>query len=177
MEIWDVYDEKGNKLNKTITRDKKLLDNEFHLVCDCLVRHLDGSILLMQRDPSKKIYPLFYEATAGGSALVNETPLECVKRELKEETGVECDEFTLVNYEIDKEKHRIYYSYVCTVDCPKDSIILQEGETVDYKWINESEFKEFLKSDLVVKSQSNRYKNIMIFLKLVIHLKLLLIDH
>lgn len=158
MEIWDVYDEKGNKLNKTITRDKKLLDNEFHLVCDCLVRHLDGSILLMKRDPSKKIYPLFYEATAGGSALVNETPLECVKRELKEETGIECDEFTLVNYEINKEKHGIYYSYVCTVDCPKDSIVLQEGETVDYKWINESEFKEFLESDLVVKSQSNRYK-------------------
>lgn len=158
MEIWDIYDEKGNKLNRTITRGEKLLDNEYHLVCDCLVRHVDGSILLMKRDPSKKIYPSYYEATAGGSALVNETPLECVERELKEETGIECNDFTLVNYEVDKEKHGIYYSFVCTVDCLKDSVIFQEGETCDYKWVNVTEFKEFLKSDLVVKSQSKRYK-------------------
>ena len=158
MEIWDVYDEKGNKLNKTISREEKLLDNEYHLVCDCLVRHIDGSILLMKRDPSKKIYPSFYEATAGGSALVNETPLECVKRELKEETGIECDEFTLVNFEVSKDKHGIYYSYVCTVNCPKDSIILQEGETSDYKWVDLEEFKEFLESGLLVKSQSDRFK-------------------
>lgn len=158
MEIWDVYDEKGNKLNKTINRGEKLLNNEYHLVCDCLVRHIDGSILLMKRDSSKKIYPSFYEATAGGSALVNETPLDCVKRELKEETGIDCDKFTLVNIETNKERHGLYYSYVCIVSCPRDSIVLQKGETVDYKWVDLEEFKEFLKSDLVVKTQSNRFQ-------------------
>lgn len=34
-----------------------------------------------------------WEATAGGSALQGENPLECVKRELREETGILIDDF------------------------------------------------------------------------------------
>lgn len=33
-------------------------------------------------------------------------------------------------------KRRNYVEYLCVTDCEKDSIILQEGETVDYKWID-----------------------------------------
>lgn len=158
MEFWDVYDELGNKLNKIHSRGEKLLDGEYHLVCECLVKHIDGTFLLMKRHPSKKVYPLCYEATAGGSALANETPLDCVKRELKEETGIACDNFIQVNYSISKERHAIYYSYVCEVDCLKDSVILQEGETIDYKWVDVDEFKDYISSTESVKTQVERYK-------------------
>ena len=158
MELWDLYDSKGNKLNKTHIRGEKLLEGEYHLVCDCLVRHIDGSFLLMKRHPCKPVYPLAYEATAGGSALINETPLECVKRELKEETGIDCDNFTLINYSISDQRHAIYYNYLCITDCKKDCITLQENETIDYKWVDLEEFKEFVQSEHCVKTQIARLK-------------------
>lgn len=159
MEIWDVYDSNGNKLNKTHVRGEKLKEGEFHLVCDCLVKHVDGSILLVQRHPSKEVYPLYYGASAGGSALVNETPLDCVKRELKEETGIDENEFILINFTVDKETHSIYYEYLCITNWDKNGIVLQENETIDYKWVNKDEFKEYISSNKCVKRQINRIKS------------------
>lgn len=86
-ELWDAYDEAFAKIpNKTLIRGEKILQGMFRLVCDILVKHADGTFLLMRRDP-RKHYGGLWEATAGGSALVGEAPLQCAVRELKEETG------------------------------------------------------------------------------------------
>ena len=65
----------------------------YHVVVDILVRHRDGTYLLMRRDP-RKILGGLWEASAGGSALRGETPLEAARRELREETGIEAGSFT-----------------------------------------------------------------------------------
>ena len=158
MEKWDVYNKNFEKLDKVHIRGEKLQEGEYHLVCDCLVKHIDGTFLLMKRHPSKEVYPLCFEATAGGSALIGETPLECVKRELKEETGIESDNFTLINYSLSEKRHAIYFNYLCVTNCKKDSIILQENETIDYKWVTLEEFKEFVHSNDSVKTQIERLK-------------------
>lgn len=49
-----------------------------------MVRHRDGTCLLMQRDRGKP-YGGLWALTAGGSAFKGETPLACASRELKEE--------------------------------------------------------------------------------------------
>ena len=92
MELWDLYDENGNKTGETFAREMEkehgLPKGRFHIVCDILVRHDDGTFLLMKRDERKDVYPGYWEASAGGSALAGETPLMCAKRELFEETGI-----------------------------------------------------------------------------------------
>lgn len=90
MEIWDGYYKDGTLANIDLVRGKPIPDGLYHLVCEVLVRHTDGDYLLMQRDLKKDIYPGFYEATAGGSALKGENKLDCIKRELFEETGIVC---------------------------------------------------------------------------------------
>ena len=88
MEYWDAYDENMNLIEgMTLTRGETVPDGVFHLVCDIFLEHEDGTILIMQRDPSKE-YGSLWEATAGGSALKGESPLECAQRELYEETGI-----------------------------------------------------------------------------------------
>ena len=89
MELWDAYDANFNKIEGiTLVRGEEpsFSDDIFHLVCDIIVRHVDGTYLLMQRDLHKHFGGM-WEATAGGSALQGETPLVCAKRELEEETG------------------------------------------------------------------------------------------
>ena len=34
----------------------------------------------------------------------------------------------------------IYHGYLCRTNIPKDSITLQEGETIAYRWVTEEEF-------------------------------------
>jgi isopentenyldiphosphate isomerase len=81
MEIWDLYTAEGQKTGRTILRGEKLPAGLYHMVCEVLVRHKDGSYLLMRLAPEKKIYPNCWEATAGGSALAGEAPLEAARRE------------------------------------------------------------------------------------------------
>ncbi|MCH5154820.1 MAG: NUDIX hydrolase [Clostridiales bacterium] len=139
MEIWDAYDKNFNKIEDfTIIRGEVIPDGMFHLVCDILVRHADGTYLLMQRDRNKT-HGGMWEATAGGSALLGETPIDCAKRELLEETGISAQELTEVGTVVSEDTHSIYVEFLCVTNCEKHSITLQEGETIAYKWVTRNE--------------------------------------
>lgn len=77
MELWDAYDRDEKRTGGELVRGEPIPDGLYHLVCEVLVRHADGDYLLMKRARSKKGYPGLYEATAGGSALKGEAPIDC----------------------------------------------------------------------------------------------------
>ena len=53
-ELWDAYDKKFNKIeNTTLVRGETIPDGIYHLVSEVIVKHTDGSYLLMQRDLRK----------------------------------------------------------------------------------------------------------------------------
>ena len=48
MELWDAYDVNFNKIEgKTLVRGEPVPDGVCHLVCDIIVKHTDGTYLLM----------------------------------------------------------------------------------------------------------------------------------
>jgi 8-oxo-dGTP diphosphatase len=135
-ELWDAYDSAFNRIkDMTLVRGEALPDGVYHLVCDVVVKHMDGSYLLMQRDFRKR-HGGMWELTAGGSALQGEGALECAKRELKEETGLNAGNLEEIGRIVHDGRRSLYVEYLCVLDCCKDSIVLQEGETVDYKWVD-----------------------------------------
>ena len=47
VELWDAYDEKLNRIDgMTLVRGEDVPDGVFHLVCEIIVRHTDGTYLL-----------------------------------------------------------------------------------------------------------------------------------
>ena len=72
MEKWDAYLANGQKTNHILIRGQSIPDRFYHLAVKCLVQHLDGSLLFMQRHLDKKLFPGFFEASAAGSALYGE---------------------------------------------------------------------------------------------------------
>lgn len=149
MEVWDAYDAEFHILDgMTLTRGEAISDGVFHLVCDVIVRHTDGTYLLMQRDP-RKHYGGMWEATAGGSALRGESPVDCAIRELREETGIISSQLTEVGKVVSRHTHSIYVEYLCVTDWDKDHIVLQDGETSDYKWVGRDELLRMKKDALV----------------------------
>ncbi len=148
MELWDAYDQSMNKLEgMTLVRGEPVPEGCFHLVCEILVRHRDGSILLMQRDFRKPLGGM-WEASAGGSALQGETPLECARRELSEETGILSDTLREVGRIIHPGHRAIFVEYLCLTDIAKDQIVLQEGETVAFRWVSDEQLRTIKKEEL-----------------------------
>ena len=139
MELWDAYTCEGVATGETLVRDEPIPAGRYHLVCEVLVRHRDGSYLAMRRDKNKKGFRGWWETTAGGSALRGEDMWQCACRELKEETGLASGDFHQIGYEVWPGTHCIYSSFLCNVDCDKNTVILQEGETVDKKYATAGE--------------------------------------
>ena len=156
MELWDAYTRSGVKTGGVLVRGQRMWPGIYHLVCEVLVRHVDGSYLCMIRSRNKPNYPLYPECTAGGSALLGEDPQECIRRELREETGIEWAEFDEIGRTVRECASTIYRSFVCTVDWPKERIALQEGETENYRWLSEAEFVGLLNSGRMIPEQFRR---------------------
>ncbi len=157
MEIWDGYLIDGTPANQDLRRGEPMPKGLYHLVCEILVRHIDGDYLLMQRDTQKPKYGGYFEATAGGSALKGEDKMSCAKRELLEETGISAD--NLVEIGRCTSHDTIYYTFLCVTDCDKASVSIQKGETISYKWISENDFIAFVNSNEMIDTQRNRYQN------------------
>ena len=147
MELWDAYDKDFNRIEGiSLVRGEPVPAGLYHLVCDIIVRHRDGQYLLMRRDDRKR-WGGMWEATAGGSALRGEGPKECAFRELFEETGIRASGLLEVGRM--RGENAIYVEYLCETDCPKDGIVLQEGETSAYIWVGRDELIRMDRAELI----------------------------
>ena len=155
MELWDALNHDGSPAGCDLIRGEPIPDGLCHIVCEILVQHKDGDYLLMQRDFNKEGYPGMFEASAGGSVLKGETVFDGAMRELREETGIVSDNLTPI-YCVFNGRYVIYHGFLCVTDCDKSSVTLQEGETIDYKWLNKEDFMEFINSEKYIKNHKNR---------------------
>ncbi|MEI3321566.1 MAG: NUDIX hydrolase [Eubacterium sp.] len=146
-ELWDAYNKNFNKIeNKTLIRGESIPDGAYHLVSEIVVKHTDGSYLLMQCD-FRKHHGGKWKLTAGGSALQGEDELEAAVRKLKEETGLSC-EMKEIGRAVHHDHHSFYVVYLCEADFEKDSIVLQEGETIGYKWVDKEKLLKMNEKEL-----------------------------
>ena len=156
MELWDGYNENEEKIGVDIVRGEKISKGILHAVVDVIVYHEDGTFLLMQRDWNKPNKPGLWEAGARGSVVKGEEFLDAAKRELFEETGIKANNLELI-YTIKKvEKNTFYKMYTCRCNIKKDSIILQDGETIDYKWVTKNELINLIDSDNFVSPDKSK---------------------
>ena len=140
FEIFDAYDENGNKLNQDIIRGQHKA-GLYHIVVEILTINRHHQVLSTKRH-SRKSYPLYWEIT-GGSILKGETDIEGAIRELYEETGI-CVQKLIPIYN-DIYYDAIFRGFIAIVDEPL--VKLQEDETIDYKWIEASAWIEFIQQN------------------------------
>lgn len=86
MEVFDVFDEKGNLLGFDLIREQPIPENVYHKVVGIFSFNSNFELLTTQRHPTKK-WGLSWEITAG-SVLKGEDELYAAQRELFEETGI-----------------------------------------------------------------------------------------
>lgn len=130
-ELWDIYDEAGNKTGRIQRRGDAFAGGDCHLCVHVWTQNSDGLYLLTKRAPGKAMAGL-WECT-GGSVLSEEDSLSAALREVREETGLR----------LDPEKGALLFRfsgdhYHCDVwhfrhDFSKSDIVLQPSETCDFQ--------------------------------------------
>lgn len=149
IKLWDAYLADGSLAGCDLIRGEEIPNGLKHMVAEVFVKHKDGSILLMQRDFAKPNYPGLWESGAGGSVLKGERNIDGARRELLEETGIIADDNLKSLYSVVTDT-TIYLGYLCVTDIPKESVKLQKGETVAFRWVNKEDFREVFYSDQFV---------------------------
>lgn len=90
-EIWDLYDGLGNKVNQLHERGKPVPYGYFHMVVACFIFNEDHELLMQQRQSNKTWAEQWDICGATGSALAGEDMQTAIKREVKEEIGLDLD--------------------------------------------------------------------------------------
>jgi len=136
-EIFEVVDRNGNTI-KTATRQEchsnpKLIHKAVH----CMVFNEKGEIFLQKRSSEKKIQPGKWDTSVGGHLLAGEDFETALKRETKEELGIELKNFDfLYNYiwesPVETEFIKTYKTHIT----PDDKIKINKDELDDGRFWN-----------------------------------------
>jgi len=106
----------------------------------------NGKILLGQKPKDVGPYPNTWHLPGGGVNLENESLEDAVRREVKEETGLEITKMERVSfdedYEPDKRGELTHYLFLVYKVTPKSMDVKAADDIVELQWFKKSEFKK-----------------------------------
>ena len=148
MELWDIYDKNKQRTGRTMKRnDWCLKDDEYHLTVLGVVARTDGRFLITKRVMTKAWAPGWWEVS-GGAAMAGEESEDAVKREVREETGLDVTGWEggyLFSYKREnpgKGDNYFVDIYRFVGDFDESDLCLQEEETAGYKLATADEIKQ-----------------------------------
>lgn len=148
MELWDIYDSNKQRTGRTMKRnDWCLKDGEYHLTVLGVIVRPDGKFLITQRVMTKAWAPGWWEVSGGG-VMAGEDSIDAVKREIKEETGLDVSKSEggyLFSYHRENPGEGDNYFvdiYRFVMDFDESDVKIQEAEAAGFKLATVDEIKE-----------------------------------
>lgn len=152
MEIIDLYDNKKQKLNKTMERSSgEPLVGEYKLSVHTWILNSNGQLLIQRRSDELDKNPGKWAFT-GGAVDTNETSLEGAKREVREELGVEIENDEIEFLLSFKREKGFVDVWLVKKDISIENLKLQSEEVAEVKWVSLEELKELAERGDIVKS-------------------------
>ena len=151
MEIWDIYDENKKRTGRTMKRnDWNMKEGDFHLTVLGIIQRKDGKFLITKRVKTKASAPGWWEVS-GGAAMAGEESQDAIKREIREETGLDVNQaegglaYTYKRINPEEKDNYFVDVYRFTLDFAESDIVLQEGETDGYQLATLEEIQQIAK--------------------------------
>lgn len=140
----DIYDENRIKTGKIIERKENipLEKNELVLAVQCWIINNKNEILLTQRKFEKN-YGGMWEPTSG-LAKSGENSIQGIKRELKEEIGVEIEDKDLKLLKTVIGERTIRDIYIINKNIDIEDIRFNDGEVINAKYVTAEELKKMI---------------------------------
>lgn len=149
-ERWDVLDKNRVPTGKTLRRGEKRPEGAYHIDVLGWVVNSRGEFLISRRCPEKN-NPLLWETT-GGAKQAGEDSLSAIIRELQEELGVDVRNNRPIFLGSKERINGIYFDcWMFFKNVSIETVVLQEGETCDAKWVTDQEFKAMIRAGQVTR--------------------------
>lgn len=162
MELWDIYDEQKERTGRTMERDDwRMKPGEYHLSVLAVIHRPDGKFLITKRAEDKPWAAGWWEVP-GGSVIAGETSEEAVRREIREETGLDVSEsqggflFDYRRENPDKGDNYFVDIYRYEMDFAESDIHLQAEETIDYRIADLDQIQELAGQGIFLHYESIR---------------------
>ncbi len=157
MEVLDLYDDFANKLNQTIIRGEKIPSEKNIMLSVAFIKNSKNEFLIQKTSKEKGGH---YSST-GGHVKRNETGLETIKRELKEELGIDIknEEINYITTFKYPDKNCIFNVYLLKMDIDLTKIKLQKEEVSEVKYLSQEEINNIIKNDNFLKSHAYIFKH------------------
>lgn len=112
---------------------------ETYIGCSIIIHNSENRVLIARRSKSKNKFPLMWE-TVGGALEKNETPNDCIRREVMEELNCTINNLKLFKvYIINDDNRYILIVYTGMLN----GEVKQNSEIEQVRWIDRSELEKF----------------------------------
>lgn len=160
MALLDVYDNYGNKTGKIVNSSCR--DDEFkkgeHIAVAIIYIENNNEQFLIQKTSEEKGGR--YSATSG-HVEHNEKPIDTIKREVKEELGIDISNENIIELGYLVVDFPVRFIFYLKKDIKPSDISLQKEEVESVFYMNLNEIKEVIKNDLMHKAHLNIIDKIM----------------
>ena len=151
MEFWDIYDENKQLTGRKMKRnDWCLKEGEYHLTVLGVIARPDGTFLITKRVMTKAWAPGWWEVSGGG-VQAGESSEEAVRREVKEETGLDVRNaeggyaFTYKRVNPDEGDNYFVDVYRFVMGIDEKDVSFQEAEIDGHMFATREQIESFAK--------------------------------
>ena len=151
MEFWDIYDENKQLTGRKMKRnDWCLKEGEYHLTVLGVIARPDGTFLITKRVMTKAWAPGWWEVSGGG-VQAGESSEEAVRREVKEETGLDVRNaeggYVFTYKRVNPDEGDNYFVDVSrfVMDIDEKDVSFQEAEIDGYMFATREQIESFAK--------------------------------
>ncbi|WP_425448338.1 NUDIX domain-containing protein [Dethiothermospora halolimnae] len=145
MEYFDILKQDGSISGKIAPKGTELLEDEYYLGVHAYIHNSKGEFLLQKRSMKKEFLPGGWDIHMG-HVMAGETSKIAIKREIKEELGIEVNNLKFLK-QIVWEKHNHFIDmYISCKDIDLSDLILQKSEVEDVKYVPRDEMIDLIRS-------------------------------
>jgi 8-oxo-dGTP pyrophosphatase MutT (NUDIX family) len=158
MEELQVFDINGNLINKKVVRGDTPTGSDYIMIVYVFIKNSDNKYLL-ERNATSGMWVI------PGGHVCDTDPKESVKRECKEELGIDIDINNLKHISMLNRHNRLFNLFYIELDTDINQIKLQKEEVEDVNYFTKEEIER------LIENKEFRENNIEFFEELIKYLQ------
>ena len=160
-ELRDLYDKNSIKTDKSYHKGEAIPDGYYPMVVMAVIRNSKGEFLMQRRVESKG----GDWGVTGGHPKANETPLEGIVTEVKEELGLDFSKEEFILYDSGCDGKDCYKMYFVNKDIDIKDIKIQKEELTEVRWFSMDELKNMVRTKELNEDQISCFIKVCNFLE------------
>lgn len=164
MELLDIYDDNGKNTGKTVEKTRK--DSEFapgeHIAVAIIYIENSNNEFLIQKVSKQRGNR--YSST-GGHVEHNEKPIDAIKREVKEELGIDINKDNIIDLGCLVCDFPVRFVFYLKKDINLEELTLQKEEIESVKYMNVNKIKSIIEKGMMHKAHTKVLERVLKYKK------------